>query len=984
MSSFAFSNDNIPLLHGATGKFEGNVDVPTLASPLPVSATAIATASFSASGNAAIGNDVSVGLTASTSVTLAALFKEQTGADPSLVTDFELTPALGDDNLLLALDLGGKADISAQGSYTYSVLTVGGTLQAGADARLVNVRSYPRTDSAQTVLTDFFGNLALPGTIATPPPAGQVTSLEFGGYLKFGVNASAGYQLKGTHDFQKISGLKLSESYALSVTGKLSVNAQLAGRFSVEVRAADDDHWARVMVKRQRSKDLQIAADLNVGAQVDTQGLPATGKEFLGALLGVRAKNWINQADSILQQAAAIKTPKDLTDKLDGLAGTYISRYVNKAVNDFLPADIKNLMTKLQTVVDSYNNAGDSAVALFDRYFDVAVSKLLPILKQVEGFANWDQFQGEIDPMIWNVVQQLTGGNVLDFILQKTLGLTNLQAAAQKAASLITDPVHQEIRDFIAVAKKDLDLDQIVGQIAAVDTPAGLATKLSDVAQGVVQRIIGTAVGKISNDDFKALTGFIQKVQSGEASFFKKFDEILQAAASQSFTMDIGLAYASSDEHTALIDVDIRLLNDDAGRTPCTKGQGFMRSAGLGNFSEILAKYDPSVVRLRQGNLTHNFSSSHGLTINIAGWHNNFQYSDMHKVVTQSDQQISSTPAGMLNVFTTVEMSATHDRVRKMNQHEQEMHSNFTLRFLAQTHSTVDDPKFNKRDQDYLLDVITGQAATYSSTLSDSNTTPAKLNNLLAFAAELGLDQKGATQTALAPVLKLTGGNFGPVSANYQVQFSKQGLDSLFKKGTPDVTEGQIRTILRRIVMSNYAGNTGLAPVAWLYCSDKVRLLAADDPINFVTAGTILQNVLSDGVVFTVPVFAGTQPANLNQPINRQLVGTLFSMERGLIAAFLGLQKLVKQESIELADLEKSSNAFGSALNSFESQTQLSGSTTSPTFAVFDGLIQLATPGSQARDSALSLQIGPAGATHQLLFQLSSTPAALTAGAGGD
>lgn len=978
MSQIDIDKSQIPLWKGATGKFQAEVNVPAPNQPLPVSASAIAGVSFSADGQAAIGKDVSIGVSAQTSLTLAALFQEQTGADPALVSEFNLGPVMGPDNLLLALDVGGKADVSVAGSYTYNVLSVGATLKAGGDARLVHVRRYPRTEAAGNILLDFFGNLALPGTISVPPPPGQVTSFEYGGYLNFGVNASAGYQLKGTKDFQNIAGLNLSEHYQFSATGKLSVNAKLAGRFSVCVQAADDDHWARVTVKRSRSKDLQIAADLSVGAQLDTQGLPSSGKEFLGALLGVRAKNWINQADSILQQAAAIKTPQDLINKLDGLAQTYVSQYVGKAVDEFLPQDVVDLMGRVKKIVDSYNQVGDRAVALFDRYFNIAQTKLVDVLTQINKLASFDQFQGEVDPVLWNVVQQLTGGNILDLILQKTAGLATLQQGAQQVLSLIQSDAHQEIRNFITVAEQKLDLDKIVPEIAKFDTPDGLKTQLSSFAQGVVSRIIGKAVSQINSDDFKAITGFIQQVQKGEQGFFAKFDQILQEAASQSFSMDIGLAYARSDDSNALVDVDIRLQNDDAGRTANATGQRLLQSAGLGDFSEILANYNPAIVKLRQGSLTHNLSTSSGLTINIAGWHSMFQYSDMHKVVVNSDQQIRSTPSGMLNVFTTVDMSAQHDQTRKTSKSEQEMHSNFTLRFLAQTNTTITDSKFDEDDRQYLLDVITGQAATYSNTLVDSNTTPDKLDHMLAFAATLGLDEKGANRSALQPVLQLQNGTFGPVTAEYQVQFTAQGLASLFQPGAAPVTADQISATLRRIVISEYAGDAGLAPVGWLFCSDRVRELALGNP-NFLDTTSVLQDAMANGEVKIAVPFQGMKPVVSNQPVIRQLVATLFRMEQSLIDAFLNLQSLVQKPSIQLSDLEKASQKFGSALNSFESQTQLSATAASPTFAVFDGLIQLATPEREARDSALSLKVGPAATQHQLLFQLAAGPAVAAA-----
>src|SRR5262245_34903140 len=58
--------------------------------------------------------------------------------------------------------------------------------------------------------------------------------------LKYSVGASAGYEIKGTKSI-KISEIALSEHYALSVVGKLTVSGQVSGRFSVDVSKGTQD-----------------------------------------------------------------------------------------------------------------------------------------------------------------------------------------------------------------------------------------------------------------------------------------------------------------------------------------------------------------------------------------------------------------------------------------------------------------------------------------------------------------------------------------------------------------------------------------------------------------------------------------------------------------------------------------------------------------------------------------------------------------------
>ena len=75
MIAIPIEENNIPLLHGTNGKFVANVEVVHPNDPIPNSNTAITAAAFTADGKAAIGNDVSLGVSAATTVTLAALFE---------------------------------------------------------------------------------------------------------------------------------------------------------------------------------------------------------------------------------------------------------------------------------------------------------------------------------------------------------------------------------------------------------------------------------------------------------------------------------------------------------------------------------------------------------------------------------------------------------------------------------------------------------------------------------------------------------------------------------------------------------------------------------------------------------------------------------------------------------------------------------------------------------------------------------------------
>ena len=626
MSQLTFSKSSIPLWSGADGSV--NVDVNVSDPSKPIDRTAgnpILKTSFDvkAGDKANFGGNsgsVQLGFNASSSVTLAPIWQNQNAAAADLDKEFGISAGLDNKTLALTLDVGAKADLSAAGSFRYSVLQVGAELDAGADGRFVCVRPYPVTESLQMILTDFFDNLALPGTLRQAPGKGELYSLELGGYLKLGVNASAGYSIQGTKDFA-VPNLKLSETYDLSILGKLAVTGQIAGRFSVQVKAGATDGWANVQVFRKRTRDIQFAADIQVNASSKLSGLPQTGKEFLGALLGVNAKNWLNLVDSVVTQAGQIGSVADLKTKLDGLADIFISRYANRAIDTIIDGtpEAQNLLKRLQNVVNSYQNLDSSAIALFDRYYDVATQKadqLVAALGKISGLKSLQEFEGEVDPVVWNVFQQLTNGDPLTAILENPLQA--IQKKVDDTLSLVKDQAHSDIRDFIALAKSKFGLEPLFNEIAKFDSVDKLKAQASDEAQHLFQRLTGKLLDSIPPADLQQVFKIAKQIADGTADFWKHFDDALTAASSQSFTLELNAAWERSDETTALIDVDIN-LQDVRGRT-------FLRAAGVGDFSDILANYNPQVVRLNKGSLTHNLQSSQGVKINIVGWHLNFQY----------------------------------------------------------------------------------------------------------------------------------------------------------------------------------------------------------------------------------------------------------------------------------------------------------------------------------------------------------------------
>jgi hypothetical protein len=988
MGDFTIRSEDIPLWTGAKGVVHIRGANDLTAPPMP-GARPLVAVTFDVEGANTIGlgasDSISIGIEGGETASIGFLWKSHPEAALDLITELDLAGELDDARPLIVLQLGTNARLDAQASFHYNVLNVGTTLTSGVDASFAQVRVADPGKAVAASVRELLATLTLPARISQPLGPGERVRFEFSGELNVGVSASAGYDIKGTKGLG-ISQLKLSEHYQLAIVGKLAVAAKMSGRYAVEVRPSDRQGWARVIVRRARSKDLLFAADATVDAEVDTRGLPASGKEFLGALLGVQVKNWLNLVDSVVDQAGKLSSPAALEARLDTLSSAFIERWTGVAVDRLLGPEGKEVLAKIEKVVDSYRRLDDHAIALFDRFYDPlkqSVGDLTKHLGDLQAMSSWDQLKGEIDPLLWNVLRQLTDGDPLGWALGLIPGtsrdsLDELKKRIADAFAVIQTDAHAEIRTFIAVAKEQFGLDGLMSEVDRIDSVEKLKALASTKVGGFVSRLTGTTITKVlGSKEAKAAFEIVRQVKGARDGFWKQFDEILAEAAKQSFALKLRAAYAAADERDALIDIDIRLLNDDGSAS--TAGQLLMRAAGRGDFSKVLAAYQPDVVRLREGVLTHKATRQSTMKVNIAGWHLDYAYESAYRVITDSRQQIRTSPTGHLTVFTQIDMRAESDE-RHRRRHEERMQSSFLLRFLGETSRSLTDSALDPGDRAYMVDVITGVVAAYDLTFTDESTTRDELADYLSFAKTLGLDKAGVSEAALAPLLEFKDGSFGRLDGRYEVRFTTNGLASLFPPGPApgkSISEAEIRQLLRRIVVGTYCG-TGAADVGWLFCSDRVCELYEKHGANFIDAESILAEAMEAGEVrISSPIAGIVVPRRIaNSAFVREALATLLRIQRDLVRAFTSLQDLVKRP-VTLRDFERGLSAFGSALNYFDEYDHGSHSV----FSVCDGLIQLRAATGGTRSSSLTLTATREGQPRTVVFALPAAESpALAAG----
>ena len=962
MPDINISTKEIPFLLGATGNLKVHAGVPNPTTKLTPTDDDLLSVTFGLAGDQdfalGAGNSVKLGVKAGANASLTPLWPTSSPSRLAVLADHGLADYFTThrDDLILILNLGTNAGATAAGSFTYSFLTASATLEAGASAGYFYSRSYPADKSLQDILLNFFSGLRLPANIASAPSPGEVVRFEYSGYLKLGAELSVGYELKGAPSID-IGQLLLSEHYQLSIIGNLALGASVAGNFAVEVRSAADasgalmPDWARVIVRKKRASQFNIAADVSVDASSDLQGLPDTPNEFLGALLGVNAKNWLNMITQIEERVRQLSDLPTLQTELDTLARNFLSEWIGKASDKLSNTEFNSLLEKLQKVVKSYKTLDNSAITLFDRYFNMVsgdTGLLTEKLNELKALTSWDQFKGRVDPQLWAIVERLTGGDPLNWILGRIKipgpggtpivpSLPELQKRAQQTLDLIQSDAHDEIRKVIALAKSKFPLDGFLNKLSTVDSIPKLKALSEDKLGGFIERLIGKGIGQLSNSELGQTITRLHKILDASRDFENKVYAKFKEAAKQSFSFKLHAEYSRASQRDALIDVMINLASDE--------GKALMRAAGHGDFQDILAGFRPGLVKINSGLLTHKVTKQSAFSVNVVGWHGGWHYQGMDRVIIDAEQQIKAEDNGAITVFTTIDM--TKERERKRN--GERVFTSFLLRFLGESHGVL---AFDKANQQYLLDAITGMAASYGLSFDDPKTTAQELSYYLSFASDFGLTEgEGATLKDLRAVLpEKSPDDFGPISANYEVRYSEPGLRALFSAPTSD---DQIREIMRKIVLANYIRESdSLAGIGWCYWTQGVFDIWKQGQADFTNHSSLEFKPIQ------ASPFANLSAPNKVALNKNQLfvLSTLFFIEEKMVAGLQKLQTIIQgsatgAKKIQPHEFERALSKIGDALKDFDDFDE--GVNT--VFAVFDQLINLRTPAGQSRASSLSL-----------------------------
>lgn len=938
----SITKDQLKFLNSGTGSVDIDVQTLPLDKPLDPNAGALLTAKFNVQAAPAISfgpsGDAKVSISAGTMASLTPFFQpSEQLKDHGLGNFFDANP----HKYILALDIAAQAALDAGAAYKYAALSAGAELKAGVDGEYFLSRAYDANQALGLVLTDLISNLRPPSSVASSLSPGEAIYLGYGGYLNFGLNVSVGYEMKGTHSLD-IANLLLSESYSLSLLGKVGLTAGVAGNFSIQLRAGETDPaWIRVSVQKKRSNQLSFAADVTVGFTDESQGLPGSAQDFLGALLGVNAKNWLNFAQQILSSS----TPDQLKNSLDKLAEHFVSEWVGKGFDALSQTEFTQILADAHKVVESYQNLDTTAINLFDKYFSAGEPALVQALQQLRHLTSLDQLAAKYtDGNLVKYIEELTGGDPLSWILGKVdlkdpagNSLTKpildiFNGRVEDALSLLQADAHGLIKKYITLAKSKFGLDRFIKELEGVTTFDGLKQKANEVLNSFVERMIGRSIDAIDKGKLgKVLTAF-QNISKIETDLYAKLKDTLNQTA----TFALHAEYSRARENDSLLEIEINPAT--------TAGSTILREACRGNLKPVLSAPITADYRIMGGTLLDQLTKTSKLTINIAGWHSNFHYSSVESVILQTKQQIVPGDHGTITVFTTVELKSTED----IEKNHQQLHAAFLLRTIGETQGSIDTPPaFDRKSARYLMDTITGMSASYRLLLEDSKATKARIADFLKFGEQFGLSQV-TDVNAVIPFLEAetvkNKVDYGDVAADYEVRFVDQAIAAMFKTS---IGEQDIRKVMRLVTLGTLLGDEGLENLGWAYWTQAVHDAWEREGGQFTNVAT--------GREFPVdpsPFPSRQSPPKVQLPRPQLFTLTHFFVhEEGLVKAVLGLQKLC-QSSQRLDP-----GQFASRMQAFADSFALidAGMRTNAMFSVFDKLIALTQPSATTRGSSLKL-----------------------------
>lgn len=799
---------------------------------------------------------------------------------------------LKDDTMYLAFRTDAEASVGAElkGKWAQYGLSGSFGVEAGGEVHFAYLRPFTITEhTARGTLKTFFEHLRLPQNVQHVkdiPEPGEVLRLTYGGYLNASAGLSWGYSMTRSTGFS-LRDLDLQQKIFLEAKAKLGLAFGLAGNFEVEVRRArdDDENWARVTVKKARSRSFEFAADLSVKADLDTKGLPDKPSEFLEGILGLRATDLINQINGYVDQFTDTD-PNDVIDKLkekaDGLGKHFIDDFTNRVLGKTLDKissneDIQQLHQWLVDIKKTHDDLGAKVVGFLEDELDVVdVGALIDKLKAAtDDLKDAAGLQKLTDSKVWRLLEVLVDKEWIDLIENTDEAFDDLKKKIEALEKANLD----RLKTFIDAKKEALNLGPLLDKLASVD-PDDLKKDVNKHLQDLLERLTGIGAKELKKLNFQEIRDVQKKVKDlkGELkTFTDKLYKQFKEALNNSYKLSLAYRYRFASEKDALLDVEINLaaIEEQQNGVTLPSGAVLMREAINGDFREVFKFASADRVVIRKGVLSHKVTRSHELSINLFGW----KSSRTEQLITNVTDVIEQRDDGVMHVY-----GIEAESISKRKRRDEETEQNLAFKVMAEGFQPIG------ADHDRAIDAVTAMSSSYNLRIKDLDTSRKELREYLEFADQIGLIPPGyggidEYLDEIAGELGLSGNDsFGSATLKYHLRYDAAALLNVFQSLATSQLRAVSRITLRTVAHFAYIDFDPFRGVAEAYVEPAMR-------------NANLKTNLSGSRIFNIPTDDGQIKKIQLSNHERRILEVLYGLEDDFIDELLKLDEIMDEAS---------------------------------------------------------------------------------------
>lgn len=863
--------------------------------------------------------------------------------------------ALDEDHVYLALIADATAGFDASADFPAGPLSSAIGIRAGGHIGYVYLRKFERAAPAGEVLRTFFRGWRLPHHVGQPlagalgglhlPEEGEVIALQYGGYLSLRAATSWGYRVSKSAEAE-VGRLALRGRARVEAAATLRAGLDIAGTWGVEVRKGRQDGWARVIVRKHRESVLNVAADLRVRAEIETDGLPSTAGEFLEAALDLHTPDVVRDALGVLDDPDAFL--ERLEDGANGLTEKFARALAGRVLDEPLSRRTASaFFAALEDIRDAYDDLerldealGASALAVLERYASRA-DVVQRVLERMAGLRDRAAMLDEVtDAEFWDLLRLYLGERFAALLTRDDVfeavkaELGDLASTAwQRVAALI-----EARRAAFGADALLADLKALLGDLEEIDTPDRLRAKAERYLLEVVERLTGKAFEKLraaelpqALEELKTLVDQLGRFGPGLYASFER-------ALNDAYKLEVSRSYTRATERDALIDVEVNVGADG--------GAQLLQAALRGDFDRVLLGYDPAVVRVNPSVFTHEVRTAHELQVNLLGW----RHGSLREVVVNVEERVREQGGGLIHVYALTGTS----EVRQARRDEE-----VKMRFLFQL--------FAEGRNRAVIDTVSHLTASYEYEVQDRRTTEEELREYLHLAQALHLLPDGveAVIERFREELAVSDGNWGAVRAAYRVQYDPDALLEVFRW----VPSGQMEWTARQAFRAVLASHFRRSYAGWAFYESLARVVRDEATYQrWKQKGDAYfrTDVFGD---LAYPVAGEAVPVTLSHTARIRLLNVYHAEDR-YVGALLGLDEVLdaaRAQSVppSKAELEEAFTRFVEAGRDLMRKTGLwKGGVggvggekryADPLFAILDQLIIVAS-GGRAQTSTLELE----------------------------